>query len=76
VLIELKIPSNPNVVLVVRFVIIKLLATPEFVDMEFVEILEAVSKPVLRVVVLRKGGKADKPAEIPVRPDPSPINFA
>ena len=47
------------------------------VEIEFVEILEAVSKLVLSVVVLRKGGRADAIVPIkPVNPDPSPTNFA
>ena len=46
------------------------------VEIEFVDILEAVSKLVLRVFVLRKGGTADEPPAIPVNPDPSPTNFA
>jgi hypothetical protein len=44
-----------------------------FVDIEFVEILLAVSKFVLKVFVLKKGGIIDNPAAgRPVSCDPSP----
>ena len=46
------------------------------VDNELVDTFEAVSKFVLRVVVLKIGGSADVIVpEIPVNPDPSPTNF-
>ena len=44
--------------------------------MEIVEIFEAVSRPVLSVVVLKKGGKFASPRTIFVSKDPSPANFA
>ena len=73
VLTVLKIPNNPNVVLVVRLLIPKLLANPVLVDMTNVEIFLAVKIPVLRRVVLRIGGIIDRPPlAIPVKPDPSP----
>ena len=37
--------------------------------------LLAVNIPVLNKVVLRIGGNADIPLAIPVRPEPSPMNF-
>ena len=46
------------------------------VDREFVETLEAVSRLVLRVVVLKKGGTTEMPVGRPVRPEPSPTNLA
>ena len=54
-----------------------MLADPVFVEITATETLEAVSKPVLRRVVLRIGGTIDIPplAAIPVNPDPSPTNF-
>ena len=51
---------------------------PYVVEIEYVEILLAVNKPVLNNVVLRTGGNIDIPPvapTIPVRPDPSPQNF-
>ena len=77
VLTVLKIPNKPNVVLVVRLLIPKLLANPVLVDITNVEIFLAVKIPVLRRVVLRTGGMIDvPPVAIPVKPDPSPINLA
>ena len=48
---------------------------PKVVEIEYVEILLAVNKPVLSNVVLRTGGIIAIPPvapTIPVRPDPSP----
>ena len=73
VLTVLKIPSNPNVVLVVRLFIKKLLAVPVKVEIAVVEILEAVNKPVLNQSVLRLGGKLNGRF---VSKLPSPANFA
>jgi hypothetical protein len=67
VLNVLNIPSRPNVVLVVRLLITKLLANPLPVEMEVVDILLAVNITVLSTVVLKIGGTANEPApEIPV----------
>ena len=67
VLIVLNIPNNPNVVLVVRLLITKLLANPLPVEIDVVDILLAVNIPVLSTVVLKIGGTANVPApEIPV----------
>jgi len=77
VLIVLNIPNSPNVVLVVRLLITKLLANPALVDITAVEIFLAVKIPVLRRVVLRMGGIIDTPPlVIPVNPEPSPTNLA
>ena len=79
VLTVLNMPNSPNVVLVVRLLITKLLANPALVDITAGEILQAVKIPVLRRVVLRIGGTIDMPPPpplIPVRPDPSPTNLA
>ena len=56
----LKTPKRANVVLV---------------EMLFAEIFEAVSRPVLRVAVLRNGGTTDMPVGNPVNCDPSPMNL-
>jgi len=76
VLIVLKIPSKPVVVLVVRLFITKLLANPVFVEIALVDTFEAVSRLVLRVIVLKKGGTTEIPVGRPVRPEPSPTNLA
>ena len=63
----LNIPNKPNVVLVVRLFIPKLLANPLLVENDIVEILLAVNIPVLSVFVLKTGGTANDPVpEIPV----------
>ena len=60
--------------MVVKLLITKLLAFPALVDRELVETLLAVSKLVLKVVVLRKGGTIEIPPEgSPVKAEPSPI---
>ena len=67
VLIVLNIPNNPNVVLVVRLLIIKLLANPILVEIDVVDIFLAVNIPVLSVFVLKIGGTENDPVpEIPV----------
>ena len=43
--------------------------------MEFVDTLEAVSKLVLKVFVLRKGGTAELAPVMPVKAEPSPTCF-
>ena len=63
---------------VVRFRIVKLLAYPAFVEIAAAEILEAVRRLVLRVLVLTSTGiekEPPAPATL-VRPDPSPTNLA
>jgi hypothetical protein len=60
-------PNSPNVVLVVRLLIPKLLANPLLVENEIVDILLAVNIPVLSIFVLKIGGTANDPVpEIPV----------
>ena len=52
---------------------------PYVVEIEYVEILQAVNKPVLSKVVLRIGGTTEMPPPPPgtfVRPEPSPTNLA
>ena len=71
-LIELNVPSNADVVLVVSLLIWKLLANPVFVDIPNVEIFLAVKIPVLSKVVLKTGGTIDMPPTRPVNKDPSP----
>ena len=67
VLTVLNMPNSPNVVLVVRLFIPKLLANPLLVENEIVDILLAVNIPVLSTVVLKIGGTINDPApEIPV----------
>ena len=67
VLNVLNIPSRPNVVLVVRLLITKLLANPLLVEIEVVDILLAVNIPVLSMVVLKIGGTTNEPnPEMPV----------
>ena len=73
VLTVLNMPNSPNVVLVVRLLIIKLLAKPLLVEIDVVDILLAVNIPVLSIVVLKIGGTANEVVPIiPVNPDPSP----
>ena len=67
VLTVLNMPNSPNVVLVVRLLIPKLLANPLLVENEIVDILLAVNIPVLSIFVLKIGGTANDPVpEIPV----------
>ena len=73
VLTVLNMPNSPNVVLVVRLLIIKLLAKPLLVEIDVVDILLAVNIPVLSIVVLKIGGTANEVVPIiPVNCDPSP----
>ena len=58
VLSVLNVPNNPIVVLAVKVLITKLLAYPVFVENVAVEILLALSIPVLKMFVLRIGGTA------------------
>ena len=61
----------------VRFRIVKLLACPLFVEIIFVEILEAVRRLVLTVLVLTSTGiEKDPLPDTPTKPEPSPTNLA
>ena len=75
-LIVLKTPSNPLVIVVVRLLITKLLAIPALVEIVLVETFEAVRILVLSVFVLRNAGTIVGGAVIPVKAEPSPTNFA
>ena len=68
-------PSPTNLAKIVPAEIVE--KKPYPVDNEFVEILQAVSRPVLKKVVLSTGGTMDIPPPplIPVREEPSPMNL-